>query len=46
LIDDAPLRRRLGAAARDRAARYTPALMADRYLELYERLAAPAEAAA
>jgi glycosyltransferase involved in cell wall biosynthesis len=44
--DDAPLRRRLGAAARARAARYTPALMADRYLELYERLAGRAEAAA
>ena len=38
LIDDAGLRDPLAAAARDRAARYTPERMADGYLELYERL--------
>jgi glycosyltransferase involved in cell wall biosynthesis len=39
LIEDELLRCRLGAAARERAGEYTPARMADRYLEAYERLA-------
>lgn len=39
LIDDAPLRSRLGAAGRDRAARFTVAPVFEQYLSLYDRLA-------
>jgi len=39
LIADAPLRARLGARARERAARYTPEAMARRYRGIYARLA-------
>ncbi|GAA4666313.1 hypothetical protein GCM10023347_18590 [Streptomyces chumphonensis] len=39
LIDDDDLRRRMGAAARDNARRYDPALVAERYTDLFTELA-------
>lgn len=46
LMADAPLRARLGARARDRAARYTPARMRDATLEVYAGALARARLAA
>jgi glycogen(starch) synthase len=39
LIDDAELRRRLGAEARTRALRFTPERMVEAYLLAYSRIA-------
>ena len=38
LVNDTDERRRLGAAARRRAARYTPEAMAAGYLDVYQRV--------
>lgn len=46
LMDDPAQRRALGEAARERSAIYTPAATAAGMLELYQRVLAPAEAAA
>lgn len=45
LMDDAPLRDRVGEAARRRARSYSIAAVADRYCELYRRLVAQSDRA-
>ena len=45
ILGDEAERAKLGAAARDRAGRYTPDLMAERMASIYRRLLAPAQVA-